>query len=114
MNIYIVFSWWCWWYGGSFSARALIENYALLSFPLAATVEKLWNSGKPVRVVSSVIFIFFIYLNIFQSRQYRISSLHYESTSKELYWAVFLSNKKPVNYEELLDPIDSEKAFRGE
>lgn len=114
LNIYIVFSWWCWWYGGSFSARALLESYALLSFPLAATIERLWNSGKLVKIISSVIFIFFIYLNMFQSRQYRISLLHYESTSKELYWAVFLSNERPGNYEELLDPIDTEKAFRGE
>jgi len=114
LNIYIVFSWWCWWYGGSFSARALIESYALLSVPMAATVERLWNSGKLVRVVSSVIFIFLIYVNMFQSRQYRISLLHYESTSKELYWSVFLSNERPANYEDLLDPIDSEKAFRGE
>lgn len=114
LNIYIVFSWWCWWYGGSFSARALVESYALLSVPMAATVERLWNSGKLARIVSSVIFIFLIYVNMFQSRQYRISLLHYESTSKELYWSVFLSNERPANYEELLDPIDSEKAFRGE
>ena len=60
------------------------------------------------------IYIVFIYINMFQSRQYRISLLHYESTSKELYWAVFLSNERPGNYEELLDPIDSEKAFKGE
>lgn len=114
LNIYIVFSWWCWWYGGSFSARALIESYALLSVPMAAAVERLWNSGKLARVVSSVIIIFLIYVNMFQSRQYRISLLHFESTSKELYWSVFLSNERPANYEELLDPIDSEKAFRGE
>jgi hypothetical protein len=114
LNIYLVFSWWCWWYGGSFSARALIESYALLSVPMGATVERLWKSGTLARVASSLIIIFFIYVNMFRSRQYRISLLHYESTSKELYWAVFLSNEKPGNYEELLDPIDSEKAFRGE
>ena len=114
LNIYIVFSWWCWWYGGSFSARALVESYALLSVPLAATVERLWNSGRISRIVSGVVIVFFIYLNLFQSRQYRISLLHYESTSKELYWAAFLTYEIPANYEELLDPIDSEKAFRGE
>jgi hypothetical protein len=114
LNIYIVFSWWCWWYGGSFGARSLIESYALLSIPLAATVERLWNSGAVTRIISAVILIFFIHLNFFQSRQYRISLLHYEETSKELYWAVFLSNERPKNYEELLDPIDIEKALKGE
>ena len=114
LNIYIVFSWWCWWYGGSFGARALIESYALLAVPMAATIERLWNSRILVKAVSTVVCIFFIYLNIFQSRQYRISLLHYENTSKELYWTVFLNNDKPENYENLLDPIDTEKALRGE
>ena len=35
-NIYIIFSWWTWWYGGCFGERPLIDFYALLAFPLAA------------------------------------------------------------------------------
>ena len=114
LNIYIVFSWWCWWYGGGFGTRPLVESYALLSLPIAATVDRLWNSSILIKAISIVLVVFFIYLNIFQSRQYRIAQLHYESTSKELYWAVFLNNKWPENFEELLDHPDSEKAFRGE
>jgi len=114
LNIYIVFSWWCWWYGGGFGARALVESYALLSLPVAAAVERLWNSGRLIKAISTLLLFFFIYLNIFQSRQYRIAQLHYESTSKELYWAVFLKNNRPENFEELLDPPDSEKAFQGD
>ncbi len=114
LNIYIAFSWWCWWYGGGFGARALVESYALLALPLAATLERLWNSGRIVKAISAVLVVFFIYLNIFQSRQYRTGLIHYESTSKELYWTVFLKNQWPDNYDELVDHPDSEKAFRGE
>lgn len=38
VNTYIVFSWAIWWYGGSLGARAVIQSYALLAFPLAAIV----------------------------------------------------------------------------
>ncbi len=27
VDLYVVFSWWCWWYGASFGMRALIEAY---------------------------------------------------------------------------------------
>ncbi|WNJ19415.1 hypothetical protein [Pontibacter sp. G13] len=39
LNIYVVFSWHSWWYGGGFGARALIQSYALLLIPMAAFVE---------------------------------------------------------------------------
>ncbi|HSO78155.1 MAG TPA: glycosyltransferase family 2 protein, partial [Bacteroidales bacterium] len=36
LNIYIIFSWWCWWYGGGFGQRAFIDSYALMAIPAAA------------------------------------------------------------------------------
>ena len=38
VNIYIVLSWWCWWYTG-FGNRAMIDSYAILSFPMAAFID---------------------------------------------------------------------------
>lgn len=114
VNIYVIFSWWCWWYGGGFGARSMIDSYPLLVIPLAVMLEKLWSKGLVTRILSFTLIVFFIHLNLFQSRQYRIGILHYESTSKELYWSVFLKNGWPDNYEEMLDHPDSEKAIKGE
>lgn len=36
VNLYVVSSWWMWWYGGSFGHRAFIESYAVLGFPMAS------------------------------------------------------------------------------
>ena len=36
LNIYLVSAWDIWWYGGSFSMRALIQSYPLLMFPMGA------------------------------------------------------------------------------
>ena len=113
LNLYIVFSWWCWWYGGSFGARALIETYVFLAIPLAALLEKLWTRKIWVKILSLVVLAFFVYLNLFQTRQYRSIQLHWDSISKELFWTSFLNNHWPDNYEELLDPPDYEKALRG-
>jgi hypothetical protein len=35
LNIYIIFSWWCWWYGGGFGQRAFIDSYALMAVATA-------------------------------------------------------------------------------
>ena len=114
LNIYIVFSWWCWWYGGGFGARVLIETYVFLAIPLAALLEKLSTRKILVKGLSLACLAFFVYLNLFQTRQYRTSQLHWDSISKELFWTKFLNNNRPENYEKLLDPPDYEKALRGE
>lgn len=112
VNLYVVFSWWCWWYGGSFGARSLIETYALLALPLAACIEKILRSRLWLRVPGLMILGFFIYLNLFQIRQYRISMLHWDSTSEALYRKIFLSNKWPANYEKMLKHPDYESALK--
>jgi len=113
LNIYVIFSWWCWWYGGSFGSRPLIESYAILSLPLALVAEKITRSRIWIKAIATLFIIFFIHLNLFQTRQYRISLLHWDSISKELYWKVFLNNKWPDNYKQLLDPPDYDKAMKN-
>lgn len=36
LNLYVISSWWMWWYGGSFGQRAFVESYAVLGFPMAS------------------------------------------------------------------------------
>ncbi len=114
LTLYVVFSWWCWWYGGGFGARAMIESYALLALPLAALLERIFKSHLAVRLMGGILLSFFLYLNLFQTRQYRITLLHWDSTSKALYWRTFLKNQWPEDYDQLLDPPDYEKALKGE
>ncbi|MCK4699417.1 MAG: hypothetical protein KAT38_03765, partial [Bacteroidales bacterium] len=110
INIYLVFSWWCWWYGGSFGARILVESYAFLSLPLAAVIQKISEKRRIMRSVFIIIFGFLVWINLFQMRQYRISLLHWDSMSKKAYWGIFLKGSFPDKYQEMLDPPDYEKA----
>ena len=38
LSMYIMFSWWCWWYGGGFGMRPMVDSYGILAIPLAAFV----------------------------------------------------------------------------
>ena len=50
LALYVFSSWWCWWFGGSFGYRSLVEFYVLLAFPFALLVKKVfqlhWVSWK--------------------------------------------------------------------
>ena len=40
VSTYLFASWWAWWFGGAFGARAYVELFALLALPLAVFYEK--------------------------------------------------------------------------
>ena len=88
LHIYITFSWCIWWYGGSFGMRALIQGTALLAINMAL----LYDFGiRNLRDFFWVILLglYFIRLNLFQTRQFLNSLIHWDSMTKEAYWYVF-------------------------
>ena len=115
INIYVVFSWWCWWYGGSFGARALIETYAILAIPLAAFIGWILDNGRGIvlRGMLGLIMLGFIYLNLFQTQQYILSLLHWDSMNEKTYWAIFGRQTFPDNYGELIQSPDYQMALMG-
>jgi hypothetical protein len=106
LNIYVILSWWCWWYGGGFGGRPFIESYALMAFPLAAFFEYFSEKKIWARVSVSVVTFFFIALNCFQTYQHKSSLLHWDSMTKEAYWAIFGKLKFPENYSQLIKTPD--------
>lgn len=70
VNIYIVYSWDIWWYGGSIGSRAVVQSYAVLAFPLAAFVA--WLFGQKRKVwwgVCGILTLVFADLNLMQTWQ---------------------------------------------
>jgi hypothetical protein len=53
LNVYVISSWWCWWYGGSFGQRAFIESIPLFSICFCAFYEGL-NSPAGKRILISL------------------------------------------------------------
>ncbi len=116
ISIYVILSWWCWWYGGSFGMRTFVDFYGLLAIPLCLCFEKIFEIKRQyiVKFISAISILFFISLNIFQTWQYRITLIHWDSMNYELYKAVFLKKHFPENYDELKTPPDYEKAMIDE
>jgi hypothetical protein len=89
INIYIIFSWWCWWYGGTFGQRSMIESYVLLAIPFASFIKIVIDRKVIVKILLATVAIFLIWLNIFQTYQYEYKSLHWDGMTKELYFKQF-------------------------
>ncbi|MBS1596009.1 MAG: hypothetical protein JST90_16985 [Bacteroidetes bacterium] len=54
VHIYVIYSWWCWFYMGSYGSRPMTEAYPLLSIPLGLAIDSLMRSW-PRRVILLVI-----------------------------------------------------------
>ena len=114
LNLYLVFSWWCWWYGGSFGARSLIETYVVLSFPLAVFITQVLKYRSLfLKGFLGLLAGFFLLLNVFQSKQYDVAILHWDGMTKDAYWAIFGQSERPENYLNLISDPDYESALLG-
>jgi hypothetical protein len=89
VNIYVIFSWWCWWYGGTFGQRSFIESYSLLAIPFASFIQVLSGKKWYYNLLFYSIAVFFIWLNIFQTYQFEFHSLHHDGMTQELYFKQF-------------------------
>lgn len=85
--VYVLSSWWMWFYGGSFSCRPMIEYYPFFAFLLAFTMDSLKRWYLQLAFVSALVFC--VWLNQGQTFQYIMGSMHWDSMDKEFYWRIF-------------------------
>lgn len=117
VNLYIISSWWCWWYGGSFGMRTLIDCYGAMSIFIAYFIDYIFRQNRVIFSLTLMIIGFLIYLNLYQTRQARICRIHFDSMTFKAYKKVFLTDKLDLTKEEweaMLDTPDYEAAQRGE
>ncbi|HKR04886.1 MAG TPA: hypothetical protein VJY62_09635 [Bacteroidia bacterium] len=113
VNVYVIFSWWSWWYGGSFGARPMIDSFAVSALPLGVFIKKC-TTGKLIKKIILIIFIlFFSLLNLFQTEQAKSTLLHYDSMNANLYFKIFGKLIFPDNYVLMLTRPDTENALKG-
>jgi hypothetical protein len=114
LNVYVAYSWWCWWYGGSFGSRPMIESYALLALPMGAFYEKVLSSSRKIRLVFLGIVTYLTWLNLFQTAQKRRGIIHYDGMTRALYWTVFNDLYHSRDFWNQLQQPDYESALKGE
>ena len=113
VHIYIIFSWWCWWYGGSFGARPMVDASAILSIPLAASFATLMKRKVSSYMITGIVVVL-VALSLFQSMQYRRGIIHWDSMTKETFWLVFANPGYPDGYSESIKTPDYKAAKLGE
>ena len=113
--LYVVFSWWCWWYGGSFGSRVMVETYPFMALGLASMFRWMLTRSWTIRLGSAVLVGFMLLLNLHQTWQFNLGMLHWDSMTKDSYWSIFLKDVPPDNFQQLIDPPDYKAAMeRGE
>ena len=113
--VYLFSSWWCWWFGGGFGMRPMIDYYPLLIIPLG---EILSTKISYKKYILHLILGGFLFLNLYQTLQKRNGVIHWDSMSKESYWGFFTKIKmeKAEDWERqkvLLKSPDYNKARNG-
>jgi len=84
----IIFSWWSWYYGGSFGSRAMIDFYPLLSLPLAITIKLFWKK-QSLKLLLLALLVSTSLLNLLQSYQYKKGIIHHSEMTREAYFYTF-------------------------
>jgi glycosyltransferase involved in cell wall biosynthesis len=114
LNIYIILSWWCWWYGGGFGQRAFIDSYALMTVSAAALLSGAFSSGRRwFRTGIITVFLLLMSLGIFNNIQYYNGAIHWESMTKAAYWDSFGRIRPSADFNSLLEAPDYEAARAG-
>ncbi len=90
--VYVLSSWWQWYYGGSFGSRVMIDYYVFFTIPLGLLLEK----SRYRKAFAAWVFLLILVCQI-QTYQYRYGYLHWSDMNKERYWDNFLRVDKVLN-----------------
>lgn len=94
INLYIVSSWSCWWYGACFGVRSLVPSYAALSLPLGYFIYHLWKTRW--KIPGIIFIVLCIALNLFQSWQMSVGIMDSTNMSRAYYFSTFLQTTPPT------------------
>lgn len=104
LAFYLVFAWWCWWYGGSFGMRSMIDFYPLWLLFIGVLIDTLYLKWKLSGFFFLALVVYGIHLNLFQTFQYTKGFIHFDSMTYEAYIAVW-NKERFVNEELLAHPL---------
>ncbi len=111
--IYVIFSWWCWWYGGAFGLRTMIDIYGLLALPLGVFFTYTLEWKRIWRWTAISVSILLFTAGIHHTDKQKHFSFHWDSNTKESFWDSYLDRGPSPTFESKLKAPDYEKARKG-
>lgn len=109
--IYVLASWWCWWYEG-FGNRAYINLYPILLVPLGYAIDWMWSKWYKSLVFVPLIFILVGY-SLFQTAQFEFRTYYSGQMTYESYKESFLSLNPTAKFYNSLETKDDESQRNG-
>lgn len=111
--IYVLASWWSWWSGGSFGLRSFVDLYGVMALPLAAVIEASLKRRRLIAWATGTVLLFIVFMNQFQTLQYREGLIHYVGMTRDAYKNNFLRMHPNARYWEMLSIPDYYLARQG-
>ena len=90
---WVISSWWCWYYGGSFGMRPYLEYLPILLMGLPWIMEHALRKWK---VVLSCLVLLLAYVNVIQSYQFHQNIMLWDGMNEESYRGIFLSTDREL------------------
>jgi hypothetical protein len=87
ISVYVVSSWWCWYYGSSLGMRAMIDY---LPFFILLMVHLLSSLGSKLSTLVMGVALLTIPVNLVQAYQYNKFILHWDQMDQERFWQIFM------------------------
>lgn len=113
VNIYVIFSWWCWWYGGSFSSRSMIDSYPILALPMALIISRIFKTRKLIKFSLILVLFLSIFMGAFHTIQFYNQAIHYDGMTKKAYINSFGKINPSREYWSLLRRPNYKAAHKG-
>lgn len=105
--VYLISSWWIWYYGPSFGHRVFIDFYPILFIPLAYLIDS--RQSRLSKYVFLLVASAFVILNIIQSYQFKNEILSQSDMNWAKYRYVF--GKIDPQYKNVLGGVGDMKPF---
>lgn len=86
LHVYIIYSWWCWYYINGLGSRPMVEMYALLAFPLGAFYRFLMQWKVVGKVLISCIILIFSAFNLLKTYQEKEGLIWAQFCNRAFYW----------------------------
>jgi len=102
INLYLLSSWITWWYGDSFSSRAMVQSLAITIIPLGFLYDDIKKKKTLIKSLFYGLLFILVSLNLFQTWQFHKSIFPLDRLTRKAYSYIFLKTKIDVDKRESL------------
>jgi len=113
LSIFIISSWWDWWYGGSFGLRPLIDSYGIFAIGLATFLTWVLNAPRIKMIILLSLVFITAALSTWHYKRYYRGSIHWVAMTKEAYFDSFWRTYPSATFYGKLRQPDYKLAKKG-